>query len=156
MPGDVFVDTSGFFALIVARDLHHARCAELVGDLARRRGLAFTSEAIISETCTLLQARRQGHLIGEFLNYVDAARALTVLPTGGELFQRTKEYLHALRARVFVCELLQLSADGGPPPHPRTLNRRALPHRRSQSIAVLSIGDDGREFFRCEFRLAAC
>ena len=44
MPGDVFVDTSGFFALMVARDPRHARCAELVGDLARRRGLAFTSE----------------------------------------------------------------------------------------------------------------
>ena len=44
MPGDVFVDTSGFFALMVARDPHHARCAELVGDLARRRGLGFTSE----------------------------------------------------------------------------------------------------------------
>ena len=46
MPGDVFVDTSGFFALIVARDPQHARCAELVGDLARWRGLAFTSEAV--------------------------------------------------------------------------------------------------------------
>ena len=139
MPGDVFVDTSGFFALMVARDPHHARCAELVGDLARRRGLAFTSEAIISETCTLLQARRQGHLIGEFLNYVDAARALTVLPTGGDLFQRTKEYLRRRYEHGLVCGLLQLSADGGPSSHRPTFNRRALPHRRSQSIAVLSI-----------------
>ena len=114
MPGDVFVDTSGFFALMVARDPHHARCAELVGDLARRRGMAFTSEAIISETCTLLQARRQGHLIGEFLNYVDAARALTVLPTGGELFQRTKEYLRRRYEHGFSfvdCSSFLLMAD---------------------------------------------
>ena len=114
MPGDMFVDTSGFFALMVARDPHHARCAELVGDLARRRGLAFTSEAIISETCTLLQARRPGHLIGEFLNYVDAARALTVLPTGGELFQRTKEYLRRRHEHGFSfvdCSSFLLMAD---------------------------------------------
>jgi predicted nucleic acid-binding protein len=93
MPNDIFVDTSGFFALLVARDPHHDRCAELVRDLGTRRGRAFTSEAIIGETCTLLQARRQGHLIGGFLDYVDASRALTVLPVGTEMFRRTKDYL---------------------------------------------------------------
>lgn len=54
MPGDIFVDTSGFFALVVARDPHHVRCGELVRELRGRGGRAFTSEAIISETCTLL------------------------------------------------------------------------------------------------------
>ena len=76
--------------------------------------MAFTSEAIISETCTLLQARRQGHLIGEFLNYVDAARALTVLPTGGDLFQRTKEYLRRRYEHGFSfvdCSSFLLMAD---------------------------------------------
>ena len=87
------MDTSGFFALLVARDPHHDRCAEFVRKLGARGGRAFTSEAIISETCTLLQARRQGHLIGGFLDYVEVSRALTVLPVGTEIFQRTKDYL---------------------------------------------------------------
>ena len=114
MPGDVFVDTSGFFALLVARDSRHVQCMELVRDLGKRGGLAFTSEAIISETCTLLQARRQGHLIGEFLNYVETSRALTVLPTGGDIFRRTKEYLRRRHEHGFSfvdCSSFVLMAD---------------------------------------------
>jgi predicted nucleic acid-binding protein len=101
MPGNLFVDTSGFFALLVARDSHHLQCVELVRDLGKRGGLAFTSEAVISETCTLLQARRQGHLIGAFLDYVETSRALTVLPIGGDTFQRTKEYLRRRHEQGF-------------------------------------------------------
>ena len=114
MPGDVFVDTSAFFALVVARDPRHARCSELVQELAQRRGRAITSEAIIGETCTLLQARKQGHLIGDFLNCVEAARALTVLPADGELFQRTKAYLRRRYEHGFSfvdCSSFLLMAD---------------------------------------------
>jgi predicted nucleic acid-binding protein len=61
MAGEVLFDTSGFFALMDARDpAHHQATAWLQSQRQRIRPLS--TEWIVGETCTLLVARKRPHL----------------------------------------------------------------------------------------------
>ena len=49
-----------------------------------------TSDAVISKTCTLLKARRKGHLSAELFNAIEAGTALHLEFIGAERFWRTR------------------------------------------------------------------
>jgi len=53
----VFVDTSGFYALIVSRDDNHARAHQLFMRAARESWKLVTTNAVLFETYALLLAR---------------------------------------------------------------------------------------------------
>jgi predicted nucleic acid-binding protein len=58
----VFVDTGGFFALLVAEDRSHARAKELFERADWERWRLITTNAVVTETYTLLLVRtREGH-----------------------------------------------------------------------------------------------
>ena len=56
----VFVDTSGWVALLTANDTHHVRAATLFEHLRRSRSTLFTSDYILDETITTI-LKRGGH-----------------------------------------------------------------------------------------------
>jgi predicted nucleic acid-binding protein len=57
----VFVDTGGFFALLVAEDRNHAHARELFDHAARERWRLVTTNAVVTETYALRLARtREG------------------------------------------------------------------------------------------------
>ncbi len=78
MVGEVFWDTSGFFALLDRQDAAHRRVVEWIESGAGQRP-AITTEWIIGETCTLLVARKRPHLVGAFLYRIERTTALKVI-----------------------------------------------------------------------------
>jgi predicted nucleic acid-binding protein len=53
----VFVDTGGFFALLVAEDSNHVRARELFGRAISQRWRLVTTNAVVTETYALLLVR---------------------------------------------------------------------------------------------------
>ncbi len=49
----VFVDTGGFFALLVAEDANHSRARELFARAASERWQLVTTNAVVTETYAL-------------------------------------------------------------------------------------------------------
>jgi len=75
---DIFADTSGFFALLAARDPMHAQ-ADRVLRRAGKRGRRFvTSDYVLDETATLLGARGLGHLVPRLFAIVHGSAACRV------------------------------------------------------------------------------
>jgi len=70
--GKVFIDTSGFFALLSKDDAAHQRCAEWMATARALRTAFVTSDHVLSETATLLAARGRGHLAALLFDLVDA------------------------------------------------------------------------------------
>lgn len=54
-----FVDTSGFYALLVDEDRHHARARALLLEAERARRVFVTTDYVIDETATLLRGRKE-------------------------------------------------------------------------------------------------
>jgi predicted nucleic acid-binding protein len=66
MARDIFVDTSGFYALLVKRDDRHEDAAGILREArASQRGFV-TTDYVLDETATLLKARSHGHLLAAF------------------------------------------------------------------------------------------
>ena len=57
VPSEVFIDTSGFFALLSAADPAHGRARAQMARLAKARRRTVTTEHVLDETYTLLKAR---------------------------------------------------------------------------------------------------
>ncbi len=78
MRSDAFVDTSGFYALLVQGDRLHKRAKELL-EQAGQSGRPFvTTDYILDETATLLKARGHGHVVQAFFESVFASAACRV------------------------------------------------------------------------------
>jgi hypothetical protein len=74
----VFVDTGGFFAVLVAEDAHHAHAACLFGLAKREIWRLVTTNAVVYETHALLVNRvRNGREVAlAFIASIDAGLAL--------------------------------------------------------------------------------
>ena len=92
MAAEVLLDTSGFFALMDARDPAHQKARRWLGS---QRGWArpVTTEWIIGETCTLLVARKRPHLVARFLDYLEQSTALLVLNPDEGLLVSAKQLI---------------------------------------------------------------
>ena len=86
MTREIFVDTSGFFALLVKQDEKHRRSDRILkGAAGSRRGFV-TTDYVLDETSTLLKARGHGHVLAEFFERVFASGACRVEWTDAERF----------------------------------------------------------------------
>ena len=63
MANETFVDTSGFYSLLVHKDRMHATAADYMARAARDRGRFVTTDYVLDEAVTLLKARGHGELI---------------------------------------------------------------------------------------------
>ena len=92
MARDVFVDTSGFYSLLVRRDNQHQEASRLLRESRRRKGCFVTTDYVLDETATLLKARGHAHLVPLLLHTVFSSAACTVQWTDPERFQATCDF----------------------------------------------------------------
>lgn len=89
MAGEVFFDTSGFFALIDERDPAHDKAVVLI-ERRRERIRPVSTEWVVGETCTLLVARQRPHLVARFLDYLERSVALLLVNPDDTLLRSAK------------------------------------------------------------------
>ncbi|MDD2709371.1 MAG: PIN domain-containing protein [Verrucomicrobiae bacterium] len=87
---EFFLDTSGLYALMAPNDPAHARAVEWMKLAANERRLAVVSDGVLSETATLLMARRIPHLAQAFFEMVEKSRALRVVYVEPPRFEQAK------------------------------------------------------------------
>ena len=93
MAREVFVDTSGFYALLVAGDDQHQRADQILRG-ARQKSTGFvTSDYVLDETITLLTARKHGHLVEPFLQVTLHSSACRIEWTDPDRFTETASFL---------------------------------------------------------------
>jgi predicted nucleic acid-binding protein len=92
MPPETFVDTSGFYALLVAADDRHECAVAILRDARAARRCFVTTDYILDETATLLKARGPVHLIRPFFDTVTASRVCHVIWTDRDLFSQAQAY----------------------------------------------------------------
>lgn len=100
MAGELFWDTSGFFAPLNTDDpQHHAARTLAAGRIA-----GLTTDAVVGESCTLLMARGKSHLVPRFLDITERSRTLQVVHLDEALIADTKNFLrrHLDHAYSFV------------------------------------------------------
>ena len=90
MASDVFIDPGGFHALLARDDDRHAAAADFMRRAGRRKRLLVTTDYILDETATLLEARGMGWLAARLFEIVFGSRALRVEWMDAELFEKTR------------------------------------------------------------------
>lgn len=90
MKHETFVDTSGFYALLVKRDDMHRTAGDILHKAAEVRKRFVTTDYVLDETATLLKARGHGHLLSAFFESILASKSCRVEWTEQERFVRAK------------------------------------------------------------------
>ena len=75
---EVFIDTSGFFALMSAADPAHSFAREQMAHFAYARRRAVTTDHVLDETFILLKVRGSVHRCPSFQQMLDTSRSLRV------------------------------------------------------------------------------
>ena len=92
MARNVFVDTSGFYSLLVRRDDRHQQASRLLCEARRQKDRFVTTDYVLNETATLLKVRGHGHLVPVLLETVFSSAACTVRWTDAEQFRTTCDF----------------------------------------------------------------
>lgn len=104
MTGEIFVDTSGFYALLVARDDQHPRAVAMLKEARDDRRGFVTSDYVLDETATLLKARGHGHRVESLFEAVRESQACRVAWMDPTRFWSTQAFFikHADQAWSFT------------------------------------------------------
>jgi uncharacterized protein len=78
MANELFIDTSGFYAMLVKSDDRHAAVQRVLRDARRRKRGFVTTDYVLDETVTLLKARGHRHLMAPFFEKLDASQAFRI------------------------------------------------------------------------------
>jgi hypothetical protein len=84
-----FVDTSGFYALLVSKDDRHHAARDFLATAARQGALFVTSDYVLDETATLLKARGHAHILPELFDSILNSRACRIEWLDSNRFSRT-------------------------------------------------------------------
>lgn len=101
---ETFVDTSGFYALLLRADRWHDRAAAIMARAAAEHGRFVTTDYVLDESATLLKARGHGHLLEPFFRSVETSAALHVEWTTPARFGEARAFClrHADKAWSFT------------------------------------------------------
>jgi predicted nucleic acid-binding protein len=88
----IFLDTSGFFAILSPRDDTHAIAIEFLKSAKQSKRSFITSDYIIDETVTLLKARGIGHLVGRLFDTFANTSACKIEWMDQERFAMTQSF----------------------------------------------------------------
>ncbi len=104
MATEVFIDTSGFYAMLVRGDDKHAAVQRVLREARRRKRRFLTTDYVLDETATLLKARGFLHLLAPFFERLDASRACRIEWTDSDRFQEVRALFlkHADQAWSFT------------------------------------------------------
>lgn len=92
MANEVFVDTSGFYAMLVKGDDRHAAVQRVLREARRRKRGFVTTDYVLDETATLLKARGLVHLLSPFFEKLDGSRALRIEWTDADRFADVRSF----------------------------------------------------------------
>jgi predicted nucleic acid-binding protein len=92
MANEIFVDTSGFYALLIKGDDRHGAVVRILRDARRRKRRFVTSDHVLDETATLLKARGHGHLLNAFFDSLQASRACRTEWTDADRFHAAQAF----------------------------------------------------------------
>ena len=90
MASEVFIDTSGFYALLVKKDDQHQRAGDFMKKAAGEKRRFVTTDYVVDETTTLLMGRDLHRLVLPFFEILFASRACKVAWMDPERFERAK------------------------------------------------------------------
>src|SRR5262245_10797330 len=104
MANELFVDTSGFFAMLANDDDRHRAAAKAVAAAQKRKRGFVTTDYVLDETATLLKARRKIHLLPPFFQTMDASKAFRIEWTDADRFFDVRAFFlkHADQAWSFT------------------------------------------------------
>jgi predicted nucleic acid-binding protein len=104
MANEIFIDTSGFFAMLAGDDDRHAAAAKVVAIAQKRERSFMTTDYVLDETATLLKARRKPHLLARLFERLDLSQACRVEWTDPDRFHEARAYFlkHADQAWSFT------------------------------------------------------
>jgi hypothetical protein len=88
----VFVDTSGWYALMDRRDAGHGAVTAFVAQAARSGTRLVTTDYILDESCTLTKARAGSSMALRFLELIAGTTALDLEWIDAERFRRAEAY----------------------------------------------------------------
>ncbi|HEX5420073.1 MAG TPA: PIN domain-containing protein [Gammaproteobacteria bacterium] len=89
---DLFVDTSGLYALVDKRDAHHSAAREVVAKRVRAGRKLIVTECVVDETVTLAKARDGTHVALRVLDLIEQSMAIRVEWIGSDRFAATKAF----------------------------------------------------------------
>jgi predicted nucleic acid-binding protein len=92
MANEIFVDTSGFYALLVQGDDQHPEASRLLRQAKRRKRRFVTTDYVLDETATLLKARGFVHLLARFFGNVFSSQVCRIEWMDPGRFQDTQAF----------------------------------------------------------------
>jgi predicted nucleic acid-binding protein len=92
MARETFIDTSGFYALLVRGDDKHAAAEAWLKRAEKQRARAVTTDYVLDETATLVKTKGYGHLLKGFFDRLEGSEAVRVEWTDQRRFQHAKEF----------------------------------------------------------------
>jgi hypothetical protein len=101
---DVFVDTSGLYALVDKHDGHHAAARRAVERIVRGGRRLVVTDYVVSETVTLARARGGPPVALRVLDLIEQSAGIRIEWVGAARFESTKAFVrkHADQAYSFV------------------------------------------------------
>lgn len=92
MAREIFVDTSGFYAVLVSRDNAHDAALALLQEAQAVSQTFLSTDYVLDETATLLKARGHAHLLREFFDRVLSSSACRITWTDSVRFDKTRRF----------------------------------------------------------------
>jgi predicted nucleic acid-binding protein len=90
---DVFIDTGGFYSLLVENDPAHRHAVRLLDDSRRHRFSFVCTDYVLDETATLLKARGLSRVLPSFFDLVLASAICRIEWTDSGRFVAAKDFL---------------------------------------------------------------
>jgi len=90
MASEVLIDTSGFYAILVRGDDRHSEAARFLQRASVNKQRFVTTDYIVDETATLLQARGLADLTSRLFETISASKACKLIWMDSDLFVRTR------------------------------------------------------------------
>ncbi|MDN5850386.1 MAG: PIN domain-containing protein [Nitrococcus sp.] len=89
---EVFVDTSGLYALVEKNDAHHARARSTVEKLLHAGHKLVLTDYIVDETTTLANARGGKRVAMRVLDLLEKSAGIRIEWIGSSRFEQTKTF----------------------------------------------------------------
>jgi len=110
MASELFIDTSGFYALLVRGDDRHEQALDLMRHASERRDRFVTTDYVLDETATLFMARAYVKLLPRFFESVFQSMACRVIWMDAERFDQTRgTFLKNARRRWSFTDCMSFS-----------------------------------------------
>jgi predicted nucleic acid-binding protein len=92
MAFEAFIDTSAYYAVLDRNDQWHEQCKERFEKLARAGAKFVTTDYILDETASLLQARGLGYLASPWLETLSTKKSLAIIWMNQTRFDEVRQF----------------------------------------------------------------